>query len=168
MEEVTEKLTEFDTETYMFRNATKNDLDKVAALYRDWVSEDVTRGLVADTVDDLLCRLGPHFIVATHKDGSIVGFAIAEISSEHICVFPRGENYLILHDLYVTPDSRGQGIGSALVDAILQSGRTCGIHRFTTYSANMAWQPTLDFYHKRGFGMWSFSLFLDGTLRSIE
>ncbi|MDE0017748.1 MAG: hypothetical protein OXU51_16315 [Candidatus Poribacteria bacterium] len=48
-------------EKYMFRNATKDDLDKVAALYRDWVSEASTGGLVVDTVDDLLCRLGPHF-----------------------------------------------------------------------------------------------------------
>ncbi len=148
------------------RNATKDDLDQVAALYRDWVSEDVTRGLVADTADDLLCRLGPHFILATNKDNRIVGFAIAEVSSEHLCVFPRGENYLILHDLYVTPDSRGQGIGSALVAAILQSGRTRGIHRFTTYSTNNHWQSTLDFYHELGFKAWSFSLFLDETLLS--
>ncbi|RKU28522.1 hypothetical protein C6499_09955 [Candidatus Poribacteria bacterium] len=154
-------------EKYMFRNATKDDLDKVAALYRDWVSEAATRGLVADTVDDLLCRLGPHFILATNKDSRIVGFAIAEVSLEHLCIFPRGENYLVLHDLYVTPDNRGQGIGSALVAAILQSGRTRGVHRFTTYSANRDWQRTLDFYRELGFEAWSFSLFLDETPMSI-
>ena len=150
-------------EKYMFRNATKDDLDKVAALYRDWVSEATTLGLVADTVGDLLCRLGPHFILATAKDSHIVGFAIAEVSSEHLCIFPRGEKYLVLHDLYVTPDSRGQGIGSTLVAAILQSGRTRGIHRFTTYSTNKHWQSTLDFYREFGFEAWSFSLFLDET-----
>ncbi len=151
------------TEKHMFRNATKDDLDKVAALTRDWVSEATTRGLIADTADDLLCLLGPHFILATDKDGRIVGFAIAEVTSEHLCIFPRGENYLVLHDLYVTPDSRGQGIGSGLVAAILQSGRTRGIHRFTTSSANKHWQPTLDFYREFGFEAWSFSLFLDET-----
>ena len=155
------------SEKSMFRNATKDDLDKVAALYRDWVAEATTRGLVADTVDDLLCRLGPHFILATAKDDRIVGFAIAEVSSEHLCIFPHGENYLVLHDLYVTPDSRGQGIGSGLVAAILQSGRTHGIHRFTTYSANKHWQSTLDFYREFGFETWSFSLFLDETPMSI-
>ena len=148
---------------FNLRDATAEDLNKVAALYRDWVSEASTRGLVADTVDDLLCRLGPHFILATDKDDRIVGFAIAEVSSEHICVFPRGEGYLVLHDLYVTPDSRGQGVGSALVGAILQSGRTRGIHRFTTFTANKHWQSTLDFYHKLDFEVWSFSLFLDET-----
>ena len=81
--------------------------------------------------------------------------------------FPRGENYLVLHDLYVTPDSRGQGIGSGLVAAILQSGRTHGIHCFTTYSANKHWQSTLDFYREFGFETWSFSLFLDETPMSI-
>ncbi|MCY3552081.1 MAG: hypothetical protein OXH39_16590 [Candidatus Poribacteria bacterium] len=60
----------------------------MAALYRDWVAEATTRGLVADTVDDLLSRLGPHFILATDKDGCIVGFAIAEVSSEYLCIFP--------------------------------------------------------------------------------
>lgn len=154
-------------EKYMFKNATKDDSDKVAALYRDWVSEATTRGLVADTADDLLCRLGPHFILATNKDGRIVGFAIAEVSLEHLCIFPRGEDYLVLHDLYVTPDSRGQGIGSALVAAILQSGRTHGIYRFTTYSANRDWQRTLDFYRELSFEAWSFSLFLDETPMSI-
>ena len=150
-------------EKHMLRNATRDDLDEVAALYRDWVSEATTRGLVAETVEDLLCRLGPHFILATDKDGRIVGFAIAEVSSEHLCIFPRGEKHLVLHDLYVTPDSRGQGIGSALVAAILQSGRTRGIYRFTTYSANKHWQPTLDFYREFGFEMWSFSLFINET-----
>ncbi len=151
---------------FNFRNATRDDLGKVAALYRDWVSEALTRGLVADTTDDLRHRLGPHFILATHTDGHIVGFAIAEVSSEHVCVFSRGESYLVLHELYVTPDSRGQGVGSALVDAILQSGRARGIHRFTTYSANKHWQPTLEFYRELGFEVWSFALFLDETLTS--
>lgn len=151
---------------FNFRNATRDDLGKVAALYRDWVSEALTRGLVADTTDDLRHRLGPHFILATHTDGHIVGFAIAEVSSEHVCVFSRGESYLVLHELYVTPDSRGQGVGSALVDAILQSGRTRGIHRFTTYSANKHWQPTLEFYRELGFEVWSFALFFDETLTS--
>ena len=151
---------------FNFRNATRDDLGKVAALYRDWVSEASTRGLVADTADDLHRRLGPHFILATHTDDRIVGFAIAEVSSEHVCVFCRGESYLVLHDLYVTPDSRGQGVGSALVDAILQSGRARGIYRFTTYSANKHWQPTLEFYRELGFEVWSFSLFLDETLTS--
>lgn len=151
---------------FNFRNATRDDLGKVAALYRDWVSEALTRGLVADTTDDLRHRLGPHFILATHTDGHIVGFAIAEVSSEHICVFSHGESYLVLHELYVTPDSRGQGVGSALVDAILQSGRARGIHRFTTYSANKHWQPTLEFYRELGFEVWSFALFLDETLTS--
>ena len=151
---------------FNFRIATRDDLGKVAALYRDWVSEAPTRGLVADTADDLRHRLGPHFILATDTDGRIVGFAIAEVSSEHVCVFSCGESYLVLHDLYVTPDSRGQGIGSALADAILQSGRARGIHRFTTYSANKHWQPTLDFYRELGFEVWSFSLFLDETLTS--
>lgn len=154
-------------EKHILRNATADDLDKVAALYCNWVSEAITRGLVTDKVDDLLPRLGPHFILATDKDDRIVGFAIAEVSSEHLCIFPRGENYLVLHDLYVTPDSRGQGIGSALVAAILQSGRACGIHRFTTYSANKDWQRTFDFYRELGFEMWSFSLFLDQTPMSI-
>ena len=152
---------------FNFRNATRDDLGKVAALYRDWVSEASTRGLVADTADGLHRRLGPHFILATHTDGRIVGFAIAEVSSEHVCVFSRGESYLVLHDLYVTPDSRRQGVGSALVDAILQSGRARGIRRFTTYSANKHWQPTLEFYRELGFEVWSFSLFLNETPPAI-
>lgn len=146
---------------FEYRDATEDDLENVAALYRDWESEDCTCGLVADTVEDLRRRLGPHFIVASDLDRRIVGFAIAEQSSEHACVFPRDVSYLVLHDLYVTPDSRGHGIGSALVAAILQSGKSRGIQRFTTYSSNKDWQPTLEFYRKFGFGMWSFALFLD-------
>ena len=146
---------------FRYRDATEDDLEKVAALYRDWESEDCTRGLVADTNEDLRRRLGPHFILASDAGGRIVGFAIAEESSEHACVFPRDESYLVLHELYVTHDSRGNGIGSALVAAILQSGKSRGIQRFTTYSANKDWQPTLAFYRKFGFGMWSFSMFLD-------
>ena len=92
---------------YEYRDAAEDDLEKVAALYCDWESEDCTRGLVADTNEDLRRRLGPHFILASDADGRIVGFAIAEESSEHACVFPRDASYLVLHELYVTPDSRG-------------------------------------------------------------
>ena len=43
MKETPEKPPEFDPEKYMLRSAIKDDLDTVATLYGDWVSEDVTR-----------------------------------------------------------------------------------------------------------------------------
>ena len=77
-----------------FRNTTGDDLGKVAALYRGWVSEASIRGLVANAADDLRCRLGPHFILATHADDRIVGFSIAEVFSEYVCVSPCGVSYM--------------------------------------------------------------------------
>ena len=163
---------------YMFRNATKDDLDKVAKQVYSRFRNYLDTRIVARTVklaplslpqaNGFLCykALSTYFIGSQQIKMVVIVASLPslyKVSSEHLCIFPRGENYLVLHDLYVTPDSRGQGIGSGLVAATLQSGRTRGIHRFTTYSANKHWQPTLDFYREFGFEAWSFSLFLDET-----
>ena len=152
-----------------YRAATEDDLERVASLYRLWEIECCTRGLTADTSGDLRSRLGPYFIVASFAD-HITGFAIARETSEYVCVFPAAESYLVLDDLYVHPDHRGHGIASALVAAIMETGRQRGVHRFITYSANKDWQTTLEFYRRLGFGMWSFALFLDeaGSAKSKQ
>ena len=143
-----------------YRRATEEDLEQVAILYGQWEREGPTRGLIADTSEDLRIRMGPYFLVAYLND-RIIGFSIAREISEDVCVFPAGEGYLVLDDLYVAPGYRGKGIGSALVRAIMEIGRCRGVHRITTYSANKDWQPTLKFYEKFGFEVWSLALFLD-------
>ena len=143
-----------------YRAATEDDLEPVASLYRQWEREGSTRGLIADTSEDLRSRIGPYFIVA-YLAHQITGFAVAREASEYVCVFPAGASYLVLDDLYVHPDHRGHGIASAIVTAIMESGKQRGVGRFITYSANKDWERTLEFYGKFGFGVWSFALFLD-------
>jgi L-amino acid N-acyltransferase YncA len=56
--------------------ARDENLEAVAALYRDWVEEGKIIGMVADSVEDLRQKLGPYFFVA-RADGCLVGFVTA-------------------------------------------------------------------------------------------
>ncbi len=60
-----------------------------------------------------------------------------------------GKNGLYLEDLYVSPDSRGQGAGKALMKHLAQRAvaKNCGRFEWVVLDWN---QPAIDFYHSIG------------------
>jgi GNAT superfamily N-acetyltransferase len=140
------------------RRATPDDLSAVSELYQRWEDEGCTRGLVGEGPGALRDRLGPWFLVAESDAGSVEGFVIGEHKTDRVCVFDR-PGYLEVQDLYVTREHRGRGIGTALMNALLERASDQGLDQWTVYTGNRDWRRTMGFYERFGFRMWSLAMF---------
>jgi len=148
------RLRDVDAAPCLVRPCQPADLPAVAALYRDWEAEQITRGLGADPIEGLATRLGPYWFVA-ERAGQVVGFVGGEArESEGLAVIPAGQRYLEVEDLYVRADLRERGLGGRLLDRALREAVERGVERALVYSSNRAWARTVAFYRRHGFEMW--------------
>ena len=138
------------------RQCTREDLAAAIRLYARLFTD------YGDPVPDegLEARFGEYLLVA-ELDGEIVGFLCAErqtiafMKSEiGRAAFPDDEDYLELQELYVLPDHRGHGIGTRLVQTVLERGRASGIERSMVYSDMPDYVQTARFYERCGYKMW--------------
>ena len=144
--------------TSLARQVHDKDLSRISDLSTEWEDEGCTIGMRADSKEDLAACQSPFFLCSVVQDG-VVGYARAEISTEHACVFPVGTKYLVLHDLFVQRAYRERVIGSVLMQGLVEGAASHGIHELTTYTANRAWERMVAFYSRFGFRMWNVQMF---------
>lgn len=108
-----------------YRGATLDDLNALLPLVQGFARERAAGAgqtlseSFADTAAGMLENALRHpaaFLVVAEADGKPVGYVSAAIQ-EPPPIFS-GEPYLFVSDLYVLPERRGQGIGSALVERV--------------------------------------------------
>lgn len=90
--------------------------------YQATVADDVTSGLwrrLLDPDSGLFCRL------AAQDDGLVVGFSICVMHAGTWSLAP----VCYLEDLFVDPAARGAGAGAALIQDLIDRGRTDGWRR---------------------------------------
>jgi GNAT superfamily N-acetyltransferase len=106
--------------------ATIGDCSKCAQLLVEQLAEHSVNTsaqrlekVLEDVVSDRACG----FLLVAHANGRIVGIAyVATIRSAEHCGLVAW-----LEELYVTPGHRGCGIGTALMNAVLERARETGI-----------------------------------------
>lgn len=104
---------------------------------RGEVREQIARGAGADA----------HTVfVAEVPGGAVTGYAAVHWLPT--LFLPTPEGYLA--ELFVAEGSRGQGIGSALLEAVLQAGRDRGCSRLTLLNSRHRESYERAFYPKRG------------------
>ena len=80
-------------------------------------------------------------------DNVVAFFTLAQSFS----VFANGR-YGIINELWVSPESRGQGVGNKVLEAIKQLAKKQGWLRLDVSAPPMEkWQKTFEFYQKNGF-----------------
>jgi phosphinothricin acetyltransferase len=67
-------------------------------------------------------KLPAHRLVALDEDRRVLGWAAVTAVSER-CVY----GGVVEHSVYVHPDTRGRGVGAALLDALISSTEAAGI-----------------------------------------
>lgn len=122
-------LADFLTELFALENDFQPDRDKQL------------RGLLTILDEPELGRL---FVVRV--DGKVVGMANALITISTA----EGGRALLLEDVIVHRDHRGNGLGRQLVEHVLIWAKRRGIVRVTLLT-DRSNQPALDFYHRQGF-----------------
>ena len=140
------------------RPCTQDDLAEVAALFERWEQEGAVWGLRAEPVERLRERLSEFFLVA-REGGCVAGFAIAKLDTERFCIFPDGKPYIEIEDVYVAPEFRSKGVGTALLESLIAAGSAKRVAGFHIYSASKHPARSMTFYERFGFRTWAFQMF---------
>lgn len=94
----------------------------------------------ADTFHGLLDRDGVELVVMTHETDGVIGYAVLW------CILDQGE----LANIALTPDRRGEGLGSHLLRRVMGIGRDRGVQKLflEVRASNLG---AIDLYQRFGF-----------------
>jgi GNAT superfamily N-acetyltransferase len=135
--------------TIALRHGTVEDADQIhrfiVALATYEREPDAVRCTVAELREQLAAQPPPFHCILADLDGAPVGFALYF----HNYSTWRGRSGLYLEDLFVVPESRGQGVGKRLLAELARTAvdRGCGRMEWAVLDWN---QPAIDFYRRLG------------------
>ncbi len=128
-------------------------------MMRAWEEEAITIGQDACDIAYLRGFLDESFFVA-RESRRIVGFVCARIiANPGYAVMPTVQRVLQIEELYVRPQARGRGVGTTLVEAVLQKAREQGVRAFHVFSASRNTEDVLRFYRRHGFEPWGVQMY---------
>jgi len=134
--------------TVSIRAATRDDVDTILRFVRDLAAFEREPDAVkasAKMLDDALFEERAAEAVIAERDGAAIGMAVFF----HNFSTWTGRKGLYLEDLYVTPEARGSGVGTALLRhlAALAIERDCARFEWAVLDWN---RPAIDFYTAMG------------------
>jgi GNAT superfamily N-acetyltransferase len=137
--------------TLTIRPATRGDVPTILRFVRELAAFEREPDSVEATepmLDRALFDEKAAEALIAERDGEAVGFALFF----HNFSTWTGRKGLYLEDLYVTPEARGSGVGTALLRrlAAIAIERDCGRFEWAVLDWN---QPAIDFYTVMGAGM---------------
>lgn len=134
----------------------------VTNLQKQWETEAITHGFVADTEDEILNYAKEYFYVALDGE-TIVGYVIGEAKTNnkdnYMNVFPMNERYLQVNDLYISSAYRSKSIGAELLTMIEEKAKINDIEHIFLSSATVDAEAIRRFYEKNGFKIWTTMFF---------
>ena len=134
----------------------------IANLQKQWESEAITYGFIADSDDDILAYNRDYFYIALDGE-NVVGYVTGEVKTNdkdiYMNVFPKDAKYLQVYDLYVAPAYRSKSIGAELLTIIEEKAKRNGIEHIFLSSATIDAEAVRRFYEKNGFKIWTTMFF---------
>ena len=131
------------------RPATEQDIDLILHFVRELAiyekAEDEAKATPEHVRRTLFCEHPAVFGLICEVDGKAVGFAVYFFNYSTW----QGRHGLYLEDLYVSPDSRGQGAGKAMLAHLARIAveRDCGRFEWSVLDWNA---PSIAFYDSLG------------------
>lgn len=133
---------------FTIREAVKEDMPQVLRLTLELAvfekEDDAVEITVADLVADGFGTVKKFQCFVAEKQGVIVGSAL---------VYPRYSTWkgevLHLEDLIVTEKMRGSGLGTALLNKVVEYGHELGVKRISWEVIDWN-EPAIDFYESKG------------------
>lgn len=138
------------------------DAKAVAKLQKQWETEAITYGFVADTEDEILAYDKDYFYVAFDGEtivGYVIGEAKANDKDNYMNVFLLNTKYLQVNDLYIAPAYRSKSIGAELLTMVEEKAKENGMEHIFLSSATMDAEAVRRFYEKNGFKIWTTMFF---------
>lgn len=142
-----------DTFSYVIRPARAADLPDVREIYNHFVSNsavtlDERRSSIPYWRDKftLLERLGLPFLVAVSPSGAVLGYALVQPWA--------GKNayrYTVEDAIYLGPGAAGKGLGSALLQALIEACEQRGLREIIAVISDQGAEASIRLHEKLGF-----------------
>ena len=135
--------------TLRIERATELDIPAIVSLVRELAEyEKLAHAMVSNEQDFRNALFGPErtaYALMAFANDVAIGFALYFYSFSTF----RGKRGIYLEDIYVEPEYRGRGIGSALLRRLakIAKDQDCGRMEWSVLTWN---QPSIDFYHRLG------------------
>lgn len=141
-----------------YRPFENTDTKDIIKLQNEWVKENITYGYQADSYDEFI-NYDKEYFYAAIDCGRVVGYVTAEIcvnnGNGYMNVFPKGEKYLRVNDLYVSADYRNNSIGEKLLTIVEEKAKENNVGRFFISSATKDAEAVRRFYRRNGYQIWT-------------
>lgn len=134
----------------------------IANLQKQWESEAITYGFVADSEDEILTYDKEYFYIALDGEtiiGYVTGEAKANDKDNYMNVFLLNTKYLQVNDLYIAHDYRNKNIGAELLTIVEEKAKKNDIKHIFLSSATIDAETVRRFYEKNGFKIWTTTFF---------
>lgn len=142
-----------------FENSYAKD---IANLQKQWESEAITYGFLADTENEILTYDKGYFYIALDCE-TVVGYVTGEVrindKDNYMNVFPINAGYLQVYDLYTAPNYRNKNIGAELLAIVEERAKKNNINHIFLSSATIDAEAVRRFYEKNGFKIWTTTFF---------
>lgn len=130
----------------------------IANLQKQWESEAITYGFIADSDDDILAYNRDYFYVALDGE-SVIGYVTGKVKvndkNNYMNVFTMDAKYLQVYDLYIAPAYRSKSIGAELLTIVEEKAKKNGVEHIFLSSATIDAEAVRRFYEKNGFKIWT-------------
>lgn len=127
------------------RKATEQDFNDVLNLIKEFAWFQGTPGKVNNTLEQMKAEKDLfNCFVAEDADGRMLGFA-----SFFFCYYSWSGKAIYMDDLYVRADCRGNGIGTALLRAVHEYGKSNNCHK-TRWQVSRWNEAAIGFYKSLG------------------
>ena len=130
----------------------------VVNLQKQWESEAITYGFIADSDDDILAYNRDYFYIALDGE-NVIGYVTGEVKTNnkvnYMNVFTMDAKYLQVYDLYIAPAYRSKSIGAELLTIVEEKAKKNGVEHIFLSSATIDAEAVRRFYKKNGFKIWT-------------
>ena len=125
----------------------------VTNLQKQWQTEAITYGFIADSEDEIQSYDKEYFYIALDGE-TVVGYVTGEVN-----VFPLNTEYLQVNDLYIAPTYRSKSIGAEFLTIVEEKSKANGVEHIFLSSATIDAESVRRFYVKNGFKIWTTMFF---------
>lgn len=142
-----------DVFSYEIRPATAADLPDVREIYNHFVSNSVV------TFDEkrssirywrekfaTLTRLGLPFLVAASPSGHVLGYALVQPWASKTAY-----RYTVEDSIYLGPGAGGKGLGSALLQALIEACEKIGLREIVAVISDSGAEASIRLHERLGF-----------------